>query len=275
MDKDNDCKMKLSDIDFDNYGKYIVIDIKCSTIQLNVDGLTCRNQELVKTYKSQLSVYGMILDNNTYNKNKTKNADKGYNRCLTYILPYVLKMEYSMNREKKEINIKNPHNSKYCLVHVDIYDKDKQFYNNLDNYYKKYAECIKKKYVRFLPNTQIKILKNLFKNKSFDSYKDYILNDKLLDINLNEKLPMVPIVKGSFIDNIEIKKWITKQTRCLSQVRGLNNSDLINLNNVLSIILVSGINCLSVKFNNNKLFIIFSYLSSATCGGAAAAIYYI
>jgi len=87
INKDKNFEISLKE-NFRNYYNYIIIDIKSSSLQLNVDGLTGRNKEIMKQYKCQLAVYGHIMETNFKKK------------CLTYILPHELKMEFYNNKEK-------------------------------------------------------------------------------------------------------------------------------------------------------------------------------
>jgi hypothetical protein len=122
IDKNNHFNISL-DLDSTDVNNYIVIDIKSSTILLNADGKTARNTGLLKYYKTQLATYGYIM-NTLYVKKKT----------LTYILPYSLKLEYYNDKQRHEHIIVNPLNSnKYCLVKIDLLDKDNEYFANLNN----------------------------------------------------------------------------------------------------------------------------------------------
>ena len=68
---------------------YIIVDIKSSTASLNIDGMTLRNEPLLKVYKAQLAVYGNIM-------NSLFEDDDNPTRCCgVYILPHSIKMSSS------------------------------------------------------------------------------------------------------------------------------------------------------------------------------------
>ena len=228
----NSIESELNNEIKDHYCDYIVIDIKSSNIALNVDGLTARNTDLLKLYKCQLATYGYIMENN-YKK-----------KCLTYILPHSLKLEYTKDKIKYEKTINNPYNNHFCLVKIDIHNKDQEYYNNLDIFYQSYLDCLdninkdlnnlnkNSLHISFLLDEQINEIKELHKNCKFNEIEDIkkckrLLNFNLDNINLDKY--NIPFVKGNFIDNLIVKKWIARQTKSLSLMRGLNNNDLLAL----------------------------------------------
>jgi len=212
INKDKNFEISLKE-NFRNYYNYIIIDIKSSSLQLNVDGLTGRNKEIMKQYKCQLAVYGHIMETN-YKK-----------KCLTYILPHEIKIEFYNNKEKMDKYFINPYRNKYVLIKVDIYDKDKEYLDSLKNIYYDFIEN-NNKTIKFLSDNHIEQIKILINNNEKDDIKD-------LDLNFNNDRPQfLPIVKGNNIENYEIKKWIAIQTKSLTLIRGFNVNDIINLNNL-------------------------------------------
>ena len=232
MDRSDNLNISL-DIELNNkINNYIVIDIKSSTIQLNADGKTARNMGLLKYYKSQLATYGYIMNEQTPNK-----------QTLTYILPYCLKMDYVIDKKRYDHIITNPYNSKYCLVNIDIDNKDNDYYLNLNNIYddylkclNKYEDCIKSNY-SFLFDEQVKELNDMYSNDDYINLEKVKKCNKLLSINMksfNKQNLLnfdIPFVRSNFgiSERLSIKYWIAKQTRSLSLLRGFNNTELIKL----------------------------------------------
>jgi hypothetical protein len=227
IDKNNDCLATTINENTD----YVIVDIKSSSVMMNVDGITARNTELLRTYKSQLSLYGKIM------------ATKHKIKCSTYILPYTLKLDYTLNGNKYEnIFINNVENiiknqNKFYLVKVDIYNKDINYFDQIKENYKKFIECNNKfesqKKINFLLSEQMDELKKYNDNEivDFKLGKKYLkfTVDSIKKININDY--NIPIVKGYNIDKHEIKKWIALQNRSLSLVRGFNTNDLLELKN--------------------------------------------
>jgi hypothetical protein len=216
VDKNDNCNLKLN---LDDCYEYIVIDIKSSTIMLNIDGLTARNIDIVKIYKSQLAVYGKIMENNFKKK------------CLTYILPHTLLIEYSVNGIKHNKKIVNSMVDKFCVTCVDIHNKDQEYLDNLKLNYSSFKKCLdnftdEKFTMKFLSDIQIDTLKKSSAQElnSFNGIKC----KKLLPA-VEDNTGHIPFVKGNYIDRLDVKKWIAYQTRSLSLLRGLNSTDLINL----------------------------------------------
>ena len=215
-----------------NTNNYIVIDIKSSTITLNADGRTARNTGLLKYYKSQLATYGYIM-NDLFPKKQT----------LTYILPYGLRLDYTLDKKKYEPIITNPHAGKFCLVQIDIENKDNEYYLNLNYIYDAYIDCltkyetnIKNNY-NFLFDEQIKELNKMYSNDDYINLEKVKKCNKLLSIksdSLNKAMISkldIPFVRSTFgvNDRSSIKYWIAKQTRSLSLLRGFNHMELLRL----------------------------------------------
>jgi hypothetical protein len=228
IDRDNNFIM-LNDINFDkSINNYIIIDIKSSTIALNVDGKTARNSELLKLYKTQLSVYGNILNDN-YGK-----------KVLTYILPYELKHDYILNKYRYEHTIRNPlKDNKFCLVNIDIDGRDLEYYINLTKIYELYIKCITRKNpLNILFDEQIKELNQIKKDNNIELLEkikrcEYLLpiSKQTLDSGYSGLFQYnIPFVRSMNItDNLHVKQWIAKQTRSLSMLRGFNADTLLNL----------------------------------------------
>ena len=234
IDKSNNFEVSL-DVDLNkNINDYIVIDIKSSTILLNADGKTARNTGLLKYYKSQLATYGYIM--------KSLNPKKD---ILTYILPYSLKMEYIIDKQKYETTIINPVKSldKYCLINIDIENKDNEYYLNLNNIYNLYLDCLNK-YESYTKNTeykflyeeQIEELNEMYSNDDYINLEKVKKCNKLLSIDANKLRTYdfsnydIPFVRNNIMsDRLSIKYWIAKQTRSLSLLRGFNHKELLML----------------------------------------------
>jgi hypothetical protein len=231
IDKTNCFNISL-DLD-DNINNYIVIDIKSSTILLNADGKTARNTGLLKYYKTQLATYGYIM-NTLYTKKKT----------LTYILPYNLKMEYYNDKHRHEHIIVNPLNSnKFCLVKIDLLNKDNEYFLNLNNIYNAYLDCLikydsftlNKSEYKFLYENQIQELNEMFDSNDYDTIEKIKKCNRLLDIdsdslkNHDFSEHDIPFVRNNFgnNENSSIKMWIAKQVRSLSLLRGFNHKELL------------------------------------------------
>ncbi len=237
-------EMKLDIDDFDNYNDYIIIDIKSSILQLNVDGKTCRNTELAKLYKTQLAVYCYIMN---YNNDNDVTDDTIFNKIiiknkstLAFILPYGIKIDYKNITQSYYNPIINQ--NKYFLINVDINNKDINYYVQLTKIYSDYKACINSfnNYlsngsmpITFLFDDQINELKEIYNNKhkiEFSTKMDDIIKCKtLLNINKNnlvnysgESQYNTPYVKGNYVDNKDVKMWLAQQTRSLSLLRGIN-----------------------------------------------------
>ena len=212
IDKDDNFKVSLQNHNFKKYFNYIIIDIKSSSLQMNIDGITGRNVDIMKQYKCQLAVYGYIMEQN-YKK-----------KCLTYILPQRIKINYLSLKLKNEKYFNNPYINNFILIKVDIHDKDNNFYKNLNKIYKDFKLNNKIK-IRFLSNKHIKQIKQLKKDNNIDNY----LNKQLLDFN-DDKPQFIPFLKGYNIDNYEIRRWIAQQYRSLTLIRGFTKADILLLN---------------------------------------------
>jgi len=198
---------------------YIVVDIKSSNIALNVDGCTARNTDLLRAYKSQLALYGKIM------------TIRHKIPCPTYILPYTLKLEYSLNGSKHEKTFVNNMSDKFHLVKVDIYNKDKYYFDQIKQNYKQFLKCNGSKNISFLFPQQEQQFKSLTESELID-----IKNGKKnldFDVNYISKKNIeqiqIPIVRGGMIERHDIKRWIATQTKSLSLLRGFNTNDIIEL----------------------------------------------
>ena len=213
--------------------KYIIVDIKSSAIHLNIDGLTCRNTDLLKLYKIQLAVYGYIMEEN-YNMTDV----------LTYILPHTAKLESSSKYNGFSVSYNNmttiiPYESRKLLVcAVDMAKRDILHKNDLRRIYDEYLQCTKlyndNVPITFIYNEQVKELQQVLHHHP-EQLADIIKCNKLLNINedmvSNNTTLYNSHVRGSgkMADHLSLKVWIAKQTRSLSLLRGFNDETIRTL----------------------------------------------
>jgi hypothetical protein len=88
---------------------YVIVDIKNSTLYLNVDGKTLRNAESIPAFKGQLYIYTKILG-----------KIQDYNHNVAFVLGKKLKLE------SKHINIKKDDPAK-CIGLIDYNNRDKDY----------------------------------------------------------------------------------------------------------------------------------------------------
>jgi len=166
-------------------------------------------------------------------------------QVLTYILPYSLKMDYIINKQKYDTTIINPlKDNKYCLVNIDIENKDNEYFLNLNNIYNlyldclnKYEKCINSNEYKFLYESQIKELNEMYSNDDYINLEKVKKCNKLLSVDINKLNTCdftefdIPFVRNNFGANekASIKNWIAKQTRSLSLLRGFNHKELLML----------------------------------------------
>jgi hypothetical protein len=216
---------------------YIIIDIKSSNIPLNVDGITCRNTDLLKLYKLQLATYSYILEENL-NSGKVE----------TYLLPHSAKLEYCSDSKDHVVYYNNITDSvtnegKLFVCKVDVADKDKSYSKQLTSIYEEYNVCRNvynnivngnEASIKFLYDKQVGELQKILSSDDHEKLQEIINCDQML--NLNEeiirsdymKIFTNPFVRGSakMSDRLEVKLWIAKQTRSLSLLRGFNRDQL-------------------------------------------------
>lgn len=209
---------------------YIIIDIKSSNIHLNIDGITCRNTDLLKLYKSQLAVYGYIYGEN-YNTNNV----------MTYILPNSVKLE---SKAKNKFNISYNNllnlNNKLYVCSVDLLNRDYEYKYKLDDIYNNYLFCLTE-YKNLINNKDLSI-KFLY-DEQIDELKKYD-NDELIDIINCKKLLILNenMIEKQYIytnhhvrgsakmnDKYNLNMFLARHTKSLSLVRGFDDKLLNEL----------------------------------------------
>ena len=101
-----------------NQTNYVIVDIKFNKLQLNVDGLTIRNEGMIKVYKSQLCIYNNAL---------------GYMQGFLPPYAYILGSGWSMAKMENGKTEVQKSNDPFDRVGViDFLDKDIDILNKTD-----------------------------------------------------------------------------------------------------------------------------------------------
>jgi len=242
---------------------YLIVDIKSSTAILNIDGMTLRNSGLLKSYKSQLAVYGYIMNDILHNQ------DYPMQHVGVYILPHNIKMSSASKINSFTYDACNPiSNDKLFVAKIDLEGLDLDYYIKLGKTYNNYSNCIEiytntinkvddyKIPITFLYDKQIEFLRKLSKT----DLDDYIKCNKLLPINIEDienidfDNKYMPFVRTNMGDYLDIKIWLSKQTRSIMLVRGFTQKIMENLhdNNITSYLQTNKLLNVLTEINNKN-----------------------